>query len=90
MKKTILDKWKEDPEFAKLLAREDLIMEATETICDLLETDKILRKELAKRLGKTEGFISQLLGGDRNLTLQTIADIFHVLGYRVKLQVIKL
>ena len=60
-------------------------MEVTETICELLEKEKISRKELADRLGKTKGFVSQLLNGGRNLTLRTVADILHVLGYKVSL-----
>jgi len=74
-----------DPEFRKLLAQEELILEVTETICDILEDEKISRKELADRLGKSKGFVSQLLNGGRNLTLRTVADILHVLGYKVSL-----
>jgi transcriptional regulator with XRE-family HTH domain len=83
--KTLLDKYLEDPEFAKLMAQGDLIMEVTETLCELLEKEKVTRKELAYRLGKTKGFISQLLNGGRNLTLRTVADILHALGYKVSL-----
>ena len=83
--KTLLDKYLKDPEFAKLMAQGDLIMEVTETLCELLQKEKISRKELADRLGKSKGFISQLLNGGRNLTLRTVADILHVLGYRVAL-----
>jgi transcriptional regulator with XRE-family HTH domain len=84
--KTLLDKYLEDPEFARLMAQGDLIMEVTETLCELLEKEKVSRKELADRLGKTKGFVSQLLGGGRNLTLRTVADILHVLGYKVSLR----
>lgn len=83
--KTLLDKYLEDQEFARLFAQGDLIMEVTETLCELLEKEKVSRKELADRLGKTKGFVSQLLGGGRNLTLRTVADILHVLGYRASL-----
>ena len=83
--KTLLDEYLEDPEFAKLMAQADLIMEVTETLCELLERERISRKELADRLGKSKGFISQLLNGGRNLTLRTVADILHVLGYKVAL-----
>ena len=83
--KTLLDKYLEDPEFARLMAQGDLIMEVTETLCELLEKEKISRKELADRLGKSKGFVSQLLNGGRNLTLRTVADILHVLGYKVAL-----
>jgi transcriptional regulator with XRE-family HTH domain len=34
------------------------------------------RKSLAESLGVTKGRISQYLGGERNLTLRTLADIF--------------
>jgi transcriptional regulator with XRE-family HTH domain len=78
-----------DPEFRKLLAQEELILEVTETLCELLEKEKISRRELADRLGKTKGFVSQLLNGGRNLTLRTVADILHVLGYRVALKAYK-
>jgi transcriptional regulator with XRE-family HTH domain len=74
-----------DPEFRKLLAQEELILEVTETICELLENEKVSRKGLADRLGKTKGFVSQLLNGGRNLTLRTVADILYVLGYKVSL-----
>lgn len=83
--KTLLEKYLEDPKFARLMAQEDLIMEVTETLCELLEKEKISRKELAKRLGKSKGFVSQLLNGGRNLTLRTVADILQVLGYKVTL-----
>jgi transcriptional regulator with XRE-family HTH domain len=83
--KTLLEEYLEDPEFGKLLAQEELILEVTETICDILENEKISRKGLADRLGKSKGFVSQLLGGGRNLTLRTVADILHVLGYKVSL-----
>jgi len=90
MKTTILDEYLKDEEFQRLFAQEDLILEVTETICELLENEKISRKELADRLGKTKGFISQLLNGGRNLTLRTVADILHVLGYKVALKADKL
>jgi transcriptional regulator with XRE-family HTH domain len=75
----------DDPEFRKLLSQEELILEVTEAICELLEKEKISRKELADRLGKTKGFVSQLLNGGRNLTLRTVADILHVVGYKIAL-----
>ena len=84
MAKSVIDDMN-DPKFRKLLAQEELILEVTEIICDLLENEKISRKELADRLGKSKGFVSQLLNGGRNLTLRTVADILHVLGYRVAL-----
>ena len=84
--KTLLEQYLEDPELAKLMAQGELIMEVTETLCELLEKEGVSRKELADRLGKSKGFVSQLLNGGRNLTLRTVADILHVLGYKVTLR----
>jgi transcriptional regulator with XRE-family HTH domain len=75
-----------DPEFRRLLAQEEFILEVTEVLCGLVEQEKISRKKLAERLGKSKGFVSQLLNGGRNLTLRTVADILHVLGYKVALK----
>ena len=83
--KTLMDEYLEEPEFARLVAQGDLIMEVTETLCELLDKEGVSRKELADRLGKTKGFVSQLLNGGRNLTLRTVADILYVLGYKVTL-----
>ncbi|MGA7563726.1 MAG: helix-turn-helix transcriptional regulator [Desulfobaccales bacterium] len=88
--KTLMDRYLEDPEFAKMMAQGDLIMEVTETLCELLEKEGVSRKELAERLGKSKGFVSQLLNGGRNLTLRTVADILRVLGYKVALKPEKL
>ena len=90
MKTTILDEYLKDEEFRRLFSQEDLIMEVTETLCELLEKEEVSRKELADRLGKSKGFVSQLLNGGRNLTLRTVADILHVLGYKVSLKPQKL
>ena len=79
----------DDPEFRRLLAQEELILEVTEVLCGLLEQETLSRKELADPLGKTKGFVSQLLNGGRNLTLRTVADILHVLGYGIVIKPFK-
>jgi transcriptional regulator with XRE-family HTH domain len=61
--------------------QERAIFETTEMICKILEKDGVSRAELASRLGKTPGFISQLLDGTANMTTRTISDVFTVLGY---------
>ena len=86
---SLIEEYMKDPEMARLMAQGDLIMEVTETLCKLLDKEQISRKELADRLGKSKGFVSQLLNGGRNLTLRTVGDILHVLGYRVPLHRIK-
>jgi len=81
----LLERYLKDDQFARLLAQEELILEMTETLCELLQKENITRQALAERLGKSKGFVSQVLNGGRNLTLRTIADILNVLGYKIKI-----
>lgn len=67
----------------RLLRQEELILEITEALVDTLENEGISKTELASRLGKTKGFVSQILAGGRNLTLRTIADVADALECRI-------
>lgn len=62
-------------EFERLLRQEKLILAVTDTLTQSLQEAGMTKAELAKRLGRSPGFVSQLFGGGRNLTLRTIADI---------------
>ena len=44
-----------------------------------------MKKIIADRLKKSKAFVSQLLNGSRNMTLRSLADIAHCVGYRVTL-----
>ena len=72
-------------DYERLVAQETLILDATELIVDLLERHSISRQELARKLGKSKGFVTQLLSGERNMTLRTLADLGYVLGQRIEL-----
>jgi transcriptional regulator with XRE-family HTH domain len=72
----------QDAKFKKRLAQEEFILEVTEVLCKIMRDKGISRKQLSDLLGKSKGSISQLLNGERNLTLRTVADILHVLGCR--------
>lgn len=78
-----IDKIRSMPEGARSLRQEEFILEVTEQICKLMKQQGISRKELAERMGKSKGRISQLLDGEANLTLRTLSDIFTALGHKV-------
>ena len=69
-------------DYERLLCQERLILDVTERLVEALNHEDITRAELAVRLGRTSGFVSQVLGGGRNLTLRTIADISAALSVR--------
>jgi plasmid maintenance system antidote protein VapI len=68
------------PEHVRLYQQERAKYEATELVCDAMSRFGITRTELAKRLGKTKGYVSQLLDGERNMTIDTISDVFWAIG----------
>lgn len=71
----------------RLLREEQLILQVGELMAGLLEDEGVSRTELGQRLGKTKGFVSQILAGDKNLTLRTIADVCDALGYSAHIKV---
>jgi transcriptional regulator with XRE-family HTH domain len=58
-----------------LLSQERLIVEVTEKIAEALEASGLNQSELARRMGRSKAFVSQILSGGRNLTLRTLADV---------------
>src|SRR4051812_34201394 len=69
----------------RLIEREMMIQNIGDTLIAKMEADGIDKAELARRLKKTSGDVSQLLSGDRNLTAGSISEIAYALGYRGKL-----
>lgn len=76
-----------DAEYERLLNEERFILEVTERICAFMDEKGISRSELAQRLGKTKGYVSQLLSGGRNLTMRTVADVSQALGANLHFQI---
>lgn len=74
--------------YKRLLRQEELILDVTERLVGTLKEQCITRTELARRLGRTPGFVSQVLGGGRNLTLRTIADIAAALSLEPSFQLV--
>lgn len=75
----------EDPEFRRLYAMEGLVTDAAELVSRLMEEQGINKAELARRLGKTRAWVTQLLSGQANMTIRTFAEVTYVLGTQVKL-----
>lgn len=86
---TLYEKYIKDKDFERIMQQEEIIMDVTENFCEILEREKIKKSTLAKFMGKTKGYISQLLGGGRNLTLRSMADLAFHLGYTVKVEFTK-
>ena len=72
------------PDF--LVRQEELILDVTERLTQALDNAGVTERQLAKRLGKSPEFVSEVFGGGRNLTLRTISDIATALSLRPAFQ----
>lgn len=72
-----LDEFKGDVEFRT----EEVILEITERVVELMKKENINRTELAKRLGVSKPFISKLLNGNPNMRLKTMVSLSMALKY---------
>ncbi len=75
-------------EDAQGLRQEELILEVTEALARALRSSGLTQSELAARLGKTKGFVSQIMSGGRNLTLRTLSDVAGAIGCRVQVNLV--
>ena len=68
----------------KFFNREELIYNVTEDLLVIMEDLGISKKELAKRLGKSKSYVTQILSGSRNMTLRSLSDLCTELGTKAK------
>ncbi|MEE9296625.1 MAG: helix-turn-helix transcriptional regulator [Phycisphaerae bacterium] len=83
---TLTEKLTKTEEGMRLYQQERAILELTELVCQLMHEQDLSRAELARCLGKTKGYVTQLLDGRTNMTVRTISDVFTALGRAVHFQ----
>ncbi len=88
MAKTFIEKLMSDDEGRKLYFREDLIFEITEEICKVMEEKGISKAELSRLAGVSKSNITQLLSGDHNMRLTTVADLLYALDSKMAVSTI--
>ena len=78
-----LHQWiNETPQRKVTYAQESLIVDVTEEIWSAMSAQNVSKSDLAKRLGKSKAFVTQVLNGGRNMTLRTLSDIAFVLDLK--------
>jgi len=87
MKKTYAQRFLASPENMRLYQQERAISEITGLIWKALKDDELSQVALAERLGKTKGFVCQLLEDGANKTIRTVADVFAVLGQELHFEI---
>lgn len=81
---TLVEQFVANPAHMRLFQQERAIYEVTELIEVLMGELGVSRADLAKRLGKTRGWVTQLLDGEANKTVRTVADVLAVLGHEFR------
>lgn len=81
MRKTDYERAAEDPRMAVEMAREAMILEATEAIARAMAERGVSREQLAERLGYPVKYVDWVLSGPRDLDLATVGEFLHALGY---------
>ncbi len=60
--------------------------EVTTAVTFFMREHQVTKSELARRLGVTPGRVSQILSGDENLTLRTLAMVCSALDAHIELE----
>lgn len=84
MSQSLVRKVAGDRQGRRLLQRERTILEITELICSVMDDEGITRSTLAERLGTSKANVTQMLDGQRNLTVQTISDVLFCMDHALK------
>jgi predicted XRE-type DNA-binding protein len=82
-KKSMLDKFLEDPESARLFCQEQMILAMTELVCRELDEKNLSRKQLANKMGISAVELSEMLEGGENFTIRAFSDMLFFLDKRV-------
>jgi len=90
MAKTFIEKLMSDHEGRKIYFREDLIFEVTESICKVMEEKRISKADLSRLAGVSKSNITQLLSGDHNMRLTTVADLLYALDSKLAVSAVPL
>jgi len=75
----------EDPGYRKLYAIEGLVADAAELVASLMKEQNLTKADLARRLGKSRAWVTQVLSGRANMTMRTFAELVYALGAQVTL-----
>lgn len=67
----------------RLFALDVAMLSITSALIEEMQKQNVSRVDLAKRIGKSKGFVSQVLSGSRNMTVRTIAEIAVALGKEI-------
>ena len=88
--KTLIEEFLQDADNSAEFEQEMFAFQATEMIATLMSRHGVRRTDLARQIGKSKSYITQLLSGSRNMTFHTLAQLAYMLGYKLNIQPVPL
>lgn len=85
MGRTEVEKFTSTPEGMKEFQQERTILDATDMIHRLMKEERMSKADLAQCLGTSPSHITQMLNGQRNMTLRTISDVLWALNRSLRI-----
>lgn len=70
-------------ESRRVFAQEELILDVSEKLLELMEKKTFKKTDLAKVLNRSGAYLTQILDGSRNMTLRTLSDLAFAMKSRV-------
>jgi len=67
---------------------EEAILDFTEEIARLLNEGNLTRKELAERLGTSKAYVTKILRGSANFTIESMVKIGRALGCKMQIELV--
>lgn len=67
----------------RMYTSDALLLNASHAVITAMEIAGLNRAQLSQKIGKSKSFVSQVLSGNRNVTLKTLADLLWACGKEV-------
>ena len=84
---TLRKSFEQLPDGKKLLASAKLRRQIIRALNHALENSNLTQSDLARELGKTRSAVNQVLTGDGNLKIETVAEYFFAMGTELEIKV---
>ena len=85
-KRSLFEEFIQDPENRRLFLREHLTAYITEELCRALDELGVADSDRARRVGMSERRFTRILGGEVDLRLSAVSDLFAALGYEIEVR----
>lgn len=83
--KTMVEEFESEPGGAGSLAAATLAMRVADLLQRVKHLSGVTHRALANSLGITQGRVSQVLNGDGNVHVATLARFMHAMGYEIRI-----